>query len=61
MAPLGLGGLPEEATMERIVERGCGLDVHELIAPQAKVIGAAPLKCRERLGGVLKFYYREAA
>jgi hypothetical protein len=47
--------------MERIVERGCGLDVHELIAPQAKVIGAAPLKCRERLGGVLKFYYREAA
>jgi transposase len=29
MAPLGLGALPEEATMERIVERGCGLDVHK--------------------------------
>jgi hypothetical protein len=25
------------------------------------VIGTGPLKCRERLGGVLKFYYREAA
>jgi putative transposase len=37
-----------------------GLD-NELIAPQAKVIGRGPLKCRERLGGVLKFYYREAA
>jgi putative transposase len=37
-----------------------GLD-NELIAPQAKVIGTGPLKCRERLGGVLKFYYREAA
>jgi transposase InsO family protein len=34
---------------------------NELIAPQAKVIGTGPLKCRERLGGVLKFYYREAA
>src|SRR5215510_13193133 len=37
-----------------------GLD-NELVAPQEKVIGAGPLKCRERLGGVLKFYYREAA
>jgi hypothetical protein len=34
---------------------------NELIAPQAKVIGTGTLKCRERLGGVLKFYYREAA
>ena len=34
---------------------------NELIAPQAKGIGTGPLKCRERLGGVLKFYYREAA
>jgi transposase InsO family protein len=34
---------------------------NELIAPQAKVIGTGPLKCRERLGGVLKFYHREAA
>jgi putative transposase len=34
---------------------------NELIAPQAEVIGTGPLKCRERLGGVRKFYYREAA
>lgn len=34
---------------------------NELITPQATVIGTGPLKCRERLGGVLKFYYREAA
>ena len=32
-----------------------------LLAPRAKVLGTGPLKCRERLGGVLKFYYREAA
>jgi hypothetical protein len=25
------------------------------------VIGTGPITCRERLGGVLKFYYREAA
>src|SRR5262245_4301794 len=31
------------------------------IAPQGKGTGTGPLKCRERLGGVLKFYYREAA
>ena len=34
---------------------------NELIAPQATVTGTGPLKCRERLGGVLKFYYRDAA
>jgi transposase InsO family protein len=34
---------------------------NEFIAPQAKGIGTGPLKCRERLGGVLKFYYRKAA
>ena len=31
------------------------------IPPPAKVIGTGPLKCRERLGGVLTFYYREVA
>jgi len=25
------------------------------------VIGTGQMKCRERLGGLLKFYYREAA
>jgi putative transposase len=34
---------------------------NELIAPKTTVIGTGPIKCRERLGGVIKFYYREAA
>ena len=34
---------------------------NELIAPKTNVIGPGPVRCRERLGGVLKFYYREAA
>jgi hypothetical protein len=34
---------------------------NELIAPTTPVIGTGPIQCRERLGGVLKFYYREAA
>jgi hypothetical protein len=34
---------------------------NELIAPTTTVIGTGPITCRERLGGVLKFYYREAA
>jgi putative transposase len=34
---------------------------NEFIAPQATKIATGPLKCRQRLGGLLKFYYREAA
>ncbi len=34
---------------------------NECIAPQATKIGAGPITCRERLGGLLMFYYREAA
>jgi transposase InsO family protein len=34
---------------------------NELIARQTTVIGTGPIKCRERLGGLLKFYYRQAA
>jgi hypothetical protein len=34
---------------------------NELIPPQTTVIGTGEKKCRERLGGLLKFYYREAA
>jgi transposase InsO family protein len=34
---------------------------NELIAPPTTVIGTGPVKCRERLSGLLKFYYREAA
>jgi hypothetical protein len=31
------------------------------IVAQATKIGTGPMKCRESLGGLLKFYYREAA
>jgi putative transposase len=34
---------------------------NELIAPETTSRGPGPVRCRERLGGVLKFYYREAA
>jgi putative transposase len=34
---------------------------NELIAPKTTVIGTGQVRCRERLGGLLKFYYREAA
>ena len=34
---------------------------NELIAPKTTLLGPGPVRCRERLGGVLRFYYREAA
>jgi transposase InsO family protein len=34
---------------------------NELIAPTMTEIGTGRIMCRERLGGLLKFYYREAA
>jgi transposase InsO family protein len=34
---------------------------NELIAPRTTVIGTGPITCHERLGGLLKFYDREAA
>ena len=34
---------------------------NDLIAPTTTSIGTGPVTCRARLGGVLKFYYREAA
>jgi hypothetical protein len=34
---------------------------NELIAPKTTSIGSGPVMCRARLGGVLKFYDREAA
>ena len=34
---------------------------NKLLAPQTTVIGTGPIACRERLGGLLRFYYREAA
>ena len=34
---------------------------NERIAPTTTVIGTGPVRCRERVGGVLKFYDRAAA
>jgi putative transposase len=34
---------------------------NELIAPKATSLGSGLVRCRERLGGMLKFYFREAA
>ena len=34
---------------------------NRLIAPTSTLIGRGPVQCRERLGGLLKFYFREAA
>ena len=34
---------------------------NERIAPKTTLLGPGPVRCRERLGGVLRFYYREAA
>ncbi len=34
---------------------------NELIAPKATLIGPGGVQCRQRLGGLLKFYHREAA
>ena len=38
-----------------------GLLDNELIAPTTTVIGTGRITCRERLGGPLNFYGREAA
>ena len=38
-----------------------GLDNRLIEEPPAGHHGTGPIRCRERLGGVLKFYYREAA
>ena len=34
---------------------------NELIAPETPCVGTGAVRCRSRLGGVLKFYDREAA
>ena len=34
---------------------------NELIAPKTTLMGTGPVRCRERIGGVLRFYYRDAA
>jgi putative transposase len=34
---------------------------NQFIAPKATSVGGGPVRRRDRLGGVLKFYYRAAA
>jgi transposase InsO family protein len=43
---------------EERLHQGLG---NELLAPRTTAIGTGPVRCRERLGGVLKFYDSEAA
>jgi hypothetical protein len=50
----------EERPHDRINGHYEGLS-NELLAPRTTVVGGGPIRCRERLGGVLKFYYRAAA
>jgi transposase InsO family protein len=38
-----------------------GLENQLIIAPAANENGVGPVQCRERLGGTLRFYYRDAA
>ncbi|HEY3384743.1 MAG TPA: integrase core domain-containing protein [Vicinamibacterales bacterium] len=64
IVPLGEGHL--RAAVRAFVEhyraerphQGLG---NEIIAPKTPSIGTGPVTCRARLGGVLKFYDREAA
>jgi putative transposase len=37
-----------------------GLDNQLIIAPAANENGVGPVQCRERLSGMLRFYYRDA-
>ena len=39
--------------------QGLGNQLIQAVSPH--VVGTGPVRCRERLGGTLKFYYREAA
>ena len=34
---------------------------NELVTPKTTLTGTGPVRCHEQLGGILKFYYREAA
>jgi putative transposase len=38
-----------------------GLDNQLIVPPAANENAVGPVSCRERLGGMLKFYYRDAA
>jgi transposase InsO family protein len=64
IVPLGEGHL--RATVRAFVDHYHEERPHQglgnaLIAPKNHVIETGPVRCRARFGGVLKFYYREAA
>ena len=64
MVPLGEAHL--RATVRAFIDHYHQERPHQglnntLIAPKITSIGEGPVRCRERLGGLLKFYYREAA
>ena len=64
MVPLGEAHL--RATVRAFIDHYHQERPHQglnntLIAPEITSIGQGPVRCRERLGGLLKFYYREAA
>jgi transposase InsO family protein len=64
LGPLGEGHL--RATVRAFVDHYHQERPHQglgnvLIAPKTTMINTGQVRCRERLGGVLKFYNREAA
>ena len=62
---LGIGGLQralQEFLLHYHTERNHQGIGNVLIAPEKLVADQqAPIRCRSRLGGVLKYYYRDAA
>ena len=44
-----------------IVRHGVGCLGNELIASKTTLISTGPVRCRAPLGGLLKFYHRDAA
>jgi transposase InsO family protein len=64
IVPLGEGHL--RAAVRSFVDHYHAERPHQglgntLIAPKTRDVGHGPVRCREQLGGVLKFYYRTAA
>jgi putative transposase len=64
MVPLGGGHL--RAAVRAFVDHYHEKRPHqglrnECIVPTTTVVRAGPVRCRKRLGGLLKFYYRVAA
>jgi hypothetical protein len=46
-------------SMGRAHERVVGAR-HELITPESRPLWGTPVRCRERLGGLLRYYHRTA-